>query len=76
MSIDSLPGYDAWKAHNPADEFLGSDGLCQECEQPSHCNQQVVSPAVGYHRCACLACIEGRREFEFEREHAKCQTTS
>lgn len=37
--------------------------LCDDCDQVAHCNERQD------HRCICPECVEGRREFEYEREH-------
>lgn len=37
--------------------------FCGECDQPAHCNDRKD------HRCACPDCIEGRKEFLWEREY-------
>lgn len=37
--------------------------LCDDCDQPAHCNERQD------HRCGCPECAEGRREWEWEREH-------
>ncbi len=55
-----LRGLDAWKTRVP--EFHGASEECEECFQPHHYE------AEDGHRCQCGGCVEGRREFEWERE--------
>lgn len=57
--------YDAWKTRVPDD--MGPD-VCGECDESAHCGRPQQREAVGYHRCGCAACLEGRREFALERE--------
>ena len=52
--------YDAWRTREPADTGYG-------CWCGTHCHR---NSRVDYeHDCECDDCIEGRREFEWEREH-------